>query len=103
MGVMVEVYRGAGDRPGGEIREPLLGTSLEAALARGLAELDQRAHSFERVTLDTDYRPELTLGAVVEVDDPLQGIPWRGQVIGVQHRFSDNMPATVLTVRRAVA
>ena len=102
MAVTIEVYRGAGDRPGAEIREPLLGESLEAALARGRAELDANAHGWERVSLEADYRLDLALGDLVEVDDPLQGMAWRGQIVGIAHRFAGGAPTTTLDVRRPI-
>lgn len=102
MAVTIEVYRHAGDWPGAEIREPLLGESLEAALARGRAELDANAHGWERVSLEADYRLDLALGDLVEVDDPLQGAPWRGQVVGIAHRFTGGAVTTTLNVRRPI-
>jgi len=100
--VAIEVYRGAGDWPGAEIREPLLGESLEAALARGRAELDANAHGWERVSLEIDYRTDLALGDLIEVDDPLQGAAWRGCVVGIAHRVQEGAPTTTLNVRRPI-
>lgn len=102
MPVTIEVYRDAGDWPGAEVREPLLGESLEAALERGRAELDANAHGWERVSLEADYQPDLALGALVEVDDPLQGVAWRGQVVGIMHRFTGGAVTTTLEIRRPI-
>ncbi len=102
MAVTVEVYRGAGDRTGDEIREPLLGDSLPAALSRGRAELDARAHGWERVELLLGFRPELRLGALVAVDDPLQGARWVGKIVGISHQDDGAVLDTTLTVRRPI-
>lgn len=102
MAVTVEVYRGAGDRPGAEIREPLIGDSLVAALARGRAELDANAHGWERVGLEAEYRPDLARGDLVEVDDPLLGRPWRGLVVGITHKLDGGAASTTLDVRRPI-
>jgi hypothetical protein len=100
MSLTVEVYRNAGTRPGDEIREPLLGDSLAAALARGRAELDERAHAWERVTLELDLRQDLTLGDLVRVDDPVQGATWTGRIIGIRHADDGATLTTTLDVRR---
>lgn len=100
MSITVEVYRGAGDRPGGEISEALLGDDVPAALARGRAELDANATAWERVSLECRYKPELRLGDVVEVDDPVLGAAWRGKIVGIVHSESDSEIVTKLDVRR---
>jgi len=100
MSVTVEVYRSAGDRPGDEIREALIGESLEAALARGRAALDTEAHGWERVNVETEHDLRYRLGELVEVDDPLQGVPWHGAIVGIAHRFSGGAAVTTLDVRR---
>lgn len=79
--------RGDGNRPGEDIVEPLLST-IEAALSRGRAELDQGAladqQELETVLMD------LRLGQVIEVDDSTLGI-WRGKLTGLSHtvQFDD--------------
>ena len=99
MPVTIEVYRDAGDRQGDPIEEALLGDSLDAAIARGRAELDARAHATIDTTLElVAPRLDLLPGAIVEVSDPEQGPPWRGLVTGVRHGMGD--PPTALTVER---
>jgi hypothetical protein len=73
--------RGAGDRRGDDIVEPLLST-VEAGLSRGRAELDEGAFSDESslTTLVMDLR----LGNVVEVDDSVIG-RWRGKLTSLSH------------------
>lgn len=102
MPVAIEVYRDAGDRPGAELREPLLGESLDAALARGRAALDDQAHGWARVELQCGYRPELSVGDLVAVDDPLQGARWVGRIVGIAHRDDGAALDTALTVRKPV-
>jgi hypothetical protein len=98
--IAIEVVRGSGSRSGGEILEPLLGDSLQAALARGRAELDASAHARDRVALDLDYRPELMLGQRVDVSDPELGAVWQGEIVGVQHLWDGSIAETRITVDR---
>lgn len=101
MSVTIEVVRGDGARDGGEILAPLLGASLQAAIARGRAELDASAHPRDRVSLTLDYRPDLLLGMRLEVSDPELGASWQGQVVGVAHDWDGEIAETVLTMDRA--
>jgi hypothetical protein len=101
MTVCIEVKRGAGDRDGGEIMEPLLGDSLPAALARGRAALDQTACAFDRVSLSLDYAPGLYVGHRVQVADPDMGETWQGMIVGVAHAFDGQSSETQLEVERA--
>ena len=100
MSITIEVYRNAGARPGDEIREPLLGDSLPAALARGRAELDDQAHAWERAELELDLRQDLAIGALVRVDDPVQGATWTGRIIGIRHADDGATLTTRIDVRR---
>lgn len=100
MAVTISVYRGAGARDGGEISEPMLGTSLPAALARGRAELDAAAHPRRALTLDVIYRPQSRLGELIEIDDPIHGVPWRGKITGIVHRDDGASIVTTLSVER---
>lgn len=103
MPITIEVYRGAGDRPGDEVRDDLLGDSLQSALARGRAELDAHAHlcittALEMVAPETSVQ----LGDLVAVSDPDQGAEWRGKVIGIKHQMEAGAAPTILTVRRPI-
>ena len=101
MGVTVEVYRGAGDRTGAEISEPLLGSSTAAALSRGRAELDASAHPRLTTTLElVAPRLDLRLGELIAVSDPAQGREWRGKIVGIKHTTAPGSPPTVLNVER---
>lgn len=102
MAITIEVYRGAGDRPGDEIREALLNHSRAAAVARGRAELDAHAHQRLSTTLNlVAPRLELMLGNLIEVNDAAQGTPWRGKIVGIKHSCAAGEVPTVLTVERA--
>lgn len=103
MSVCIEVYRGAGDRPGDEIREALLHHSRAAAVARGRAELDAHAHPRLSTTLDlVAPRLDLMLGDLIEVNDAAQGVPWRGKIVGIKHSCAVGDIPTVLTIERAI-
>lgn len=101
MGVSISVYRYGGDRDGGEISEPLLGDSLQAALARGRAELDATAAGRRTVTIEVLFDPAYRLGGLVAVLDPLFGVPWRGKITGVAHK-DGGILTTTLTVERSL-
>jgi hypothetical protein len=100
MPVTIEVIRGAGTRDGGEILAPLLGDSLQAALARGRAELDANAHARDRVGLVLDYRPDLALGQRLSVADPELGAVWQGDIVGIEHDWDGDVAETRLTLDR---
>ena len=77
MPITIEVLRGSGDRPGGEISEPLIGNSREAAIARGRAELDATAQQIISTT-QALLRPRLDIhhGGLVRMSVPAQGAAW---------------------------
>jgi hypothetical protein len=98
----IEVYRGDGARRGADIQEPLLGTSLQAALARGRAELNAQAHRWQQVELLLPYRNDLALGDLLSVTDAyaVESPTWVGRVIGISHQISPDAMLTTLTVAR---
>lgn len=100
MSVTIEVIRGSGARDGGEILEPLLGESLQAAIARGRSELDANAHARDRVGLVLDYRPDLMLGQRLGVADPELGAVWQGDIVGVEHIWDGGVADTRLILAR---
>ena len=82
--VDIVVVRGEGTSPGDDIQDVLLAT-VEAALSRGRAELDEGALA-DAPVLEIKLR-DVRLGEIIEVDDSALGI-WRGKVTGVSHRIS---------------
>lgn len=101
MSLAIEVYRDAGDRPGDEIRDDLLGDSLDAALSRGRGELDAHANARIATTLDlVAPRLDLRLGDLIAVSDPGQGTDWRGTLVGIRHSLGAGDAPTSLTVER---
>lgn len=96
----VIVQRGAGNRPGQDIFEPLL-SSVPAAVARGRSEID--VHSdLQTVSLSIVYRSGLEKGQLVEVHDDFTGEVWRGKIVGVQHTVVEDEISTELTILRPV-
>lgn len=81
----VEVYRGAGDRPGAPVVEPLLADT--ALLARGVAEMDRQAHSLAQVELDAVFRPGLRCGQLCEIHDPTLRQPRYCKLVGLALTF----------------
>jgi len=80
--VIVEVYRGAGDRIGDPITVPLLSDAV--LVTRGRAEMDAHAHQAMLVTLDIVPRPGVRLGQIIEAIDPTSATALRGKVTGVK-------------------
>lgn len=79
--MIVEVYRGAGDRTGTPVVEPLLAD--DALVHRGRAEMDAHAHEINRVGISIRHRAGVRLGQLVEASDPAHAVPYRGKVTGV--------------------
>lgn len=80
--MILEVYRGGGEREGTPIIEPLL--SDEALLQRGIAEMDTHAHAFNQIEMDVVFRSGVRLGQIVEATDPSTASPYRAKVTGIQ-------------------
>lgn len=79
--MIIEVYRGDGQRPRQPIVEPLL--SDEALLDRGVAEMDANAQPFGRVEMAVVFRPGLRLGQLIEAADPSTARPYRAKITGI--------------------
>jgi len=80
--LIIEVYRGDGQRVGSPITEPLL--SDEALLQRGIAEMDAHASPFNHIEMEVVFRQGVRLGQLVEVSDPSDARAYRAKVTGVQ-------------------
>ncbi len=80
--MIIEAYRGAGDRQGQPIIEPLLADN--ALIHRGRAEMDANAHELNQVQLSIVFRPGVRLGHLIEAIDPSSATPYRGKITGMQ-------------------
>jgi len=80
--MIIEVYRGAGERRCQPVTEPLLADNV--LIHRGRAEMDAHAHALNRVTLSLVFRPGMRLGQLVEMPSPVSASPQRGKVVGMQ-------------------
>jgi hypothetical protein len=83
----IECYRGAGDRVGAPIVEPVLAASV--LVDRGRAEMDAHAHRMQRVEADVVYQPGLTIGQLIALDDPIGTAPRRAKIVGMSVSFTD--------------
>lgn len=95
----VIVVRGAGDKRGEDIVDPLLCT-VEVQLARGKTELDLHAAMPQTVNLTTVFRAGVEDGQLVEVHDAMQGMSYRSKIAGVSHRIDGGKVNTVLDLLR---
>ncbi len=98
--VDIIVQRGAADRPGDDIQEPLL-SDLGAALARGTAELDRATLHDER-TLACNYQATADNGELLQSHDSGQAETWRGKIIGITHELRGAEVTTTLRVWRPI-
>lgn len=101
----VIVQRGAGDRAGDDVVDPLIG-ALHVALARGRAEMDERAQAMRNETLETvyrsgdDYSSGLAPGQILRVNDSIRG-SFAAKVTGARHRAQGGRITSTLQIRRA--
>jgi hypothetical protein len=97
------VQRGAGDRPGDNIVDPLI-TSIPVAVQRGRNELDERATAQQDVTRETLFRAGVRCGQLARVVDFDHGETWLGKITGITHtvRKADESVqlTTSLSIRR---
>lgn len=91
--VWIAVARYEGNRQAPPVIDQLIVT-IPVALNRGRNELDYLAYRHTTVQLQIVYRPGVELGQVVEVRDELQGIAWRGKVVGL--RYSNQLGGTTI-------
>jgi hypothetical protein len=98
MTIDIFVIRGAGDRPGDDVVDGLIG-SLPVALARGRAELDERAQPLVPVTIEAVFRDGLRLGHTLRCQDSVRGT-WAGKITGITHRATGGALSTAVQMRR---
>jgi len=92
------VVRDLGDRDGGEVFDPLL-TTVAVALGKG-AQLINSYTPVNVVTLKTVFRSGVRKGQLCEVMDAMQGITWRGIIMGVNHVIEGPSTYTQLEIER---
>jgi len=93
----IVVVRGAGDKDGGLIESALM-TSIAVALEKGRIALDL-ASGLTEVVVVCKYR-RFELGSIVEVSDNDLGEVWRGYIVGIVEKFSDEGAFSELRVLR---
>ena len=92
------VVRGAGDKRGEDINNPLLCT-LSVALQRGQVEIDNITPS-RTVQMAVKFRSGLKTGQLISVVDSLQGTSWKGKITAIDSGISGAKLTTNLTVKR---
>jgi hypothetical protein len=97
--VDIIVLRGAGDKRGPDIIEPLIAEPI-VAVERGRNELDTHSVLQQPIQMTTTFRTGVELGQLVEVIDALQGEVWRGKITGISHRISGGEVQTTLDILR---
>lgn len=88
----IAVYRGAGDREGAEIVVPLL-SGRAALIERGRAELNDRAHPREAVTVTGLAKVGMLPGKLARANPPGKA-PWIGRITSVTFT-ADGVRSTV--------
>jgi hypothetical protein len=101
MSVSYEFYRGAGDRIGTPIVEPML--NIIGIIYRGRAEMDAHAQRVQRIDADVVYRPGLRLGQLVALDDPIGAAPRRAKTTGIALSFADGRIDCSLTLEEPMS
>ena len=95
------VIRGAGDRPGQDVVDPLIGSSLPVALARGRKELDDQAQPLQPISVQGLFRVGLRPGNTLRFQDMRRGT-WAGALGGISHRGAKGVVTTSLELQRKV-
>lgn len=77
----ITVHRGAGDRQGADIDAPLL-SGKAALIERGRAELNDRAHARDAVTVKALPKAGMLPGRLVQAQPPGKA-PWSARITSV--------------------
>lgn len=99
MAIDIIVQRGAGDKRGDDIVDPLI-TAVSVAIARGRNELDERASAMQDVQVETVYRTGVRTGQLAKFLDAQNGVVWYGKITGISHEIADGQISSTLQVRR---
>lgn len=94
----VRVIRGAGDKKGPDVIDPLISSDLIAIL-RGQYEINESEPKSEG-TLTCLPQSGFRTGMVVSILDTLQGIEWRGKIKALTLNNSVSKARVVLTIKR---
>lgn len=97
--VVSVVIHNAGLTPGKDIIEFILSSNL-AQRSRGLAELGKRGSDIQVADMTIKYRTGLRIKQMVEVQDSLQGVSWKGKIVGISHRVDNGQISTRLDIER---
>lgn len=84
--MIVEVYRGTGDRTGQPIASPLL--SDDMLIVRGRAEMNANAHAVTEHFGDVIFRQGMRLGQLVESPDITSADAIRAKITGISISIS---------------
>lgn len=84
--MIVEVYRGAGDRAGVPLSEPLL--SDDMLIIRGRAEMNTHAHRFIEHTGEVVYRQGMKLGQLAHGPDLTNPAGMTAKITGISISLS---------------
>jgi acyl-CoA thioesterase FadM len=82
------------------VSEPLIGTSILAAISLGESILDEEGTGSQIIEYEVNYRAGLLCGQMVEIKDSLIKKVIRGKIISISHqceRGSDSGALTVFT------
>ena len=98
---MIDIFvqRGAGDKRGEDIVDPLI-TAIPVAIQRGRNELDRQAHASRDVEVETIYRTGVRLGQLAKFQDAQTGLEWLGKIVGITHKFSGVQLTTKLQIKK---
>lgn len=100
MTIHLIVIRGAGDKEGTDILDPLL-CSTAAALGRGAQEIDAST-PVNAVSLEITYRVGLRKGMVVEVVDSVSSETWQGTIMSMTHVIEGATIYSKLDIERPI-
>lgn len=84
--MILEVYRGVGDRAGTPIIDPLLSDSV--LQVRGRAEMNAHAHQLNQVDVDVVPRVGVRLGQLLSMQDVTSSVPVVAKIVGMSIRIS---------------
>lgn len=103
MTIDIFVVRGAGDRRGEDVVDPLV-SALPVAIQRGRNELDGLSSAPQTVSAETVYRPGVRTGQLARFCDSQSGSRTMAKIMGVTHevrKVGDSVQiSTTLRLRR---